>query len=54
MVNGYSDRLCGTEVPASTRIEAVADAYDAMTTDRPYRARFSRVTTPGILTFESV
>jgi HD-GYP domain-containing protein (c-di-GMP phosphodiesterase class II) len=35
--NGYPDRLCGFEVPASARIVAVADAYDAMTTDRPYR-----------------
>lgn len=34
---GYPDRLCGNDVPMSARIVAVADAYDAMTTDRPYR-----------------
>jgi putative nucleotidyltransferase with HDIG domain len=34
---GYPDRLCGNDVPMSARIVAVADAYDAMTSDRPYR-----------------
>jgi putative nucleotidyltransferase with HDIG domain len=35
--NGYPDRLCGDEIPVLSRILAVADAYDAMTSDRPYR-----------------
>ena len=34
---GYPDRLRGTEIPASARIFAVADALDAMTDERPYR-----------------
>jgi diguanylate cyclase (GGDEF)-like protein/putative nucleotidyltransferase with HDIG domain len=34
---GYPDRLAGQEIPASARILAVADALDAMTSDRPYR-----------------
>jgi putative nucleotidyltransferase with HDIG domain len=34
---GYPDRLRGTEIPLLARIIAVADAYDAMTSDRPYR-----------------
>jgi putative two-component system response regulator len=34
---GYPDGLCGTEIPLLARIIAVADAYDAMTSDRPYR-----------------
>jgi ribonuclease P protein subunit RPR2 len=34
---GYPDRLVGEEIPAGARIFAVADALDAMTTDRPYR-----------------
>jgi diguanylate cyclase (GGDEF)-like protein len=34
---GYPDRLAGDEIPAGARIFAVADALDAMTTDRPYR-----------------
>ncbi len=36
---GYPDGLRGTEIPLMARIIAVADTYDAMTTDRPYRKR---------------
>jgi putative nucleotidyltransferase with HDIG domain len=35
--NGYPDRLEGDEIPLLARIIAVADAYNAMTSDRPYR-----------------
>lgn len=35
---GYPDRIRGEEIPLGARILAVADAYDAMTSDRPYRA----------------
>ena len=35
--NGYPDGLAGDEIPLISRILAVADAYDAMTSDRPYR-----------------
>jgi diguanylate cyclase (GGDEF)-like protein/putative nucleotidyltransferase with HDIG domain len=38
---GYPDRLAGTEIPVGARIIFVADAYDAMTSDRLYRARCS-------------
>jgi putative nucleotidyltransferase with HDIG domain len=34
---GYPDGLCGEAIPLGARIIAVADAFDAMTTDRPYR-----------------
>jgi response regulator RpfG family c-di-GMP phosphodiesterase len=34
---GYPDRLTGTEIPLAARVFAVADALDAMTSDRPYR-----------------
>jgi len=34
---GYPDRLCGDDIPVLARIIAVADAYNAMTSDRPYR-----------------
>jgi len=36
--NGYPDGLAGEQIPLLARIVAVADAYDAMTSDRPYRA----------------
>jgi PAS domain S-box-containing protein/putative nucleotidyltransferase with HDIG domain len=35
--SGYPDGLRNREIPVGARIIAVADAYDAMTTDRPYR-----------------
>jgi putative nucleotidyltransferase with HDIG domain len=35
--HGYPDGRAGTEIPLLSRIIAVADAYDAMTSDRPYR-----------------
>ncbi len=38
---GYPDGLAGTEIPLSARIFAVADALDAMTSDRPYRSALS-------------
>jgi putative nucleotidyltransferase with HDIG domain len=34
---GYPDRVRGDEIPLLARIIAVADAYNAMTSDRPYR-----------------
>jgi putative two-component system response regulator len=34
---GYPDSLSGTDIPMGARIFAVADALDAMTSDRPYR-----------------
>lgn len=35
--DGYPDGLKGDDIPLKARITAVADAFDAMTTDRPYR-----------------
>ena len=35
--NGYPDGLTENEMPLLARIIAVADAYNAMTSDRPYR-----------------
>jgi HD-GYP domain-containing protein (c-di-GMP phosphodiesterase class II) len=34
---GYPDALAGDEIPLGARIIAACDAFDAMTTDRPYR-----------------
>lgn len=35
--NGYPDRIKGEEIPLESRIIAVADTYDAITSDRSYR-----------------
>jgi len=40
--SGYPDGLRGENIPLAARIMAVVDAYDALTSDRPYRARLSR------------
>jgi HD-GYP domain-containing protein (c-di-GMP phosphodiesterase class II) len=34
---GYPDGLAGEHIPFMARIIAVADTFDAMTTDRPYQ-----------------
>jgi len=39
---GYPDGLSGKEIPLEARILAVADAFDAMTADRPYRKGLER------------
>lgn len=39
---GYPDGLRGEEIPLTSRIVAVADAFDALTSDRPYRDRRTR------------
>ena len=44
--SGYPDGLKAEEIPLGARIVAVADVYDALTTDRPYRPR---LTTPDAL-----
>lgn len=38
---GYPDGLQGEEIPLGAQIIAVADAYDAMTSDRPYRKSYT-------------
>jgi HD-GYP domain-containing protein (c-di-GMP phosphodiesterase class II) len=36
--SGYPDGLVGEEIPLGARIILVADAFEAITADRPYRA----------------
>ena len=38
---GYPKGLKGTRIPLQSKIIAIADAYDAMTSERPYRSTFS-------------
>jgi len=40
--SGYPSRLRGSEIPLGSRIIAVADSYDALTTNRPYRSARTR------------
>ena len=39
--SGYPDGLHGEQIPLDSRIIAIADAFDAMTTARPYREALS-------------
>ncbi len=39
---GYPDRLAGTEIPQGARIISVCDAFDAMTSHRPYATALTR------------
>lgn len=38
---GYPERLSGESIPLGARLLAVADSFDTMTTDRPYRQALS-------------
>ncbi|HWP30795.1 MAG TPA: HD domain-containing phosphohydrolase [Fimbriimonadales bacterium] len=40
--NGYPDKLKGEEIPKIARVIALVDAYDAMTSERPYRKALSK------------
>jgi PAS domain S-box-containing protein len=39
--SGYPEGLAGTDIPLPARIFAIVDVYDALTSDRPYRAAWS-------------
>jgi len=41
---GYPDGLKGEEIPQTSRIISVVDAFDAMSSDRPYRRALARST----------
>lgn len=55
---GYPSGLKGEEIPIGARIIAVADSFDAMTTDRPYRKALSwrealnRITSHSAIQFD--
>jgi diguanylate cyclase (GGDEF)-like protein/putative nucleotidyltransferase with HDIG domain len=51
--SGYPDRLAGEEIPLSGRILAVADVYDALTSDRPYRPGWTHERAVGLIEEES-
>ena len=41
--SGYPHRLKGAEIPLGSRLIAVADSYDALTSNRPYRTATSPI-----------
>ncbi|WP_240910887.1 HD-GYP domain-containing protein [Paludisphaera soli] len=47
--SGYPDHLEGDEIPIEARILAVADSFDAMSSNRPYRRRLSPMQIDEIL-----
>jgi putative nucleotidyltransferase with HDIG domain len=47
--SGYPGHLAGDDIPLSARILCVADVYDALATDRPYRPAFSHEQTLVIM-----
>jgi putative nucleotidyltransferase with HDIG domain len=48
--SGYPDRLAGEGIPFEARILAVADSFDAMSSNRPYRKRLSPLQIDDIFT----
>lgn len=51
--SGYPDGLKGKKIPLGARILAVADAFDAMTSERPYRQAFNQEKAVEILMEEA-
>ena len=50
---GYPDGLSGAQIPIGARILAVAEMYDALTSDRPYHKAMSRDAATQLLTQEA-
>jgi putative two-component system response regulator len=50
---GYPDGLGGTEIPMAARITAVADVFDALTHDRPYKAAWEIAVAVELIAEES-
>ena len=50
---GYPNGLSGTDIPLLGRVMAIADVYDALVTDRPYKKAFSHEEAVEIITADS-
>src|SRR5204862_1669640 len=50
---GYPDGLRGTAVPLLAQVTAIADVYDALTSDRPYRRALPSATALEMLVQEA-
>jgi cyclic di-GMP phosphodiesterase len=51
--SGYPDRLRSSQIPLTARILQLADVYDALTTDRPYRKADKPEVALGIMDAEA-
>jgi ribonuclease P protein subunit RPR2 len=51
--SGYPDGLVGSAIPIGARVVAVADVFDALTSDRPYRCALPRDTVLAYLAEEA-
>jgi HD-GYP domain-containing protein (c-di-GMP phosphodiesterase class II) len=51
--SGYPDRLDGEDIPFSARLFALADVYDALTSDRSYRSAWSKQDTVEYIKIQS-
>ncbi len=47
--SGYPDRLSGEEIPLGARVLSIADCYDALTSDRPYRPALSHARATALI-----
>lgn len=50
---GYPDGLAGENIPLAARVLCVADVFDALTTDRPYRKAFTRENALDVMAAEA-
>jgi putative nucleotidyltransferase with HDIG domain len=50
---GYPDRLAGADIPLGARIIAVADTFDALTSNRPYRRAIGHLEALKVLDTEA-
>jgi response regulator RpfG family c-di-GMP phosphodiesterase len=51
--NGYPDGLSGKAIPLAARIVALADVYDALTSERPYKKAYSPEMTRDMIVAQS-
>jgi putative two-component system response regulator len=51
--SGYPDGLRGDQIPLLARVLQIADIYDALTSERPYKAAFTPVAAIGIMREET-
>ena len=51
--SGYPDHRDGEDIPFQARLFALADVYDALTSDRPYRSAWSQQDTVQYIEMQS-